>query len=285
MKHTELIIAAVLVAAPAAARAAELVTPEEIRACIQRNVPEVTSLQAVEFSSRDRLGEERTTHVSIKSRRTPEGHRRILARITAPEDVKDTSFLISEGASGVSMSVFSPGFDEPKVITGGETSGSLFGTDFSYEDFERLQGMSWAAEARALKRLDDSSAESRPTYVLESRPQNSAYERILSYIDKETCITLRTELYESDRQIRKVLIADPDEVRRLDGAWFPHDLLLMDLRDDTRTHLTVASVNTGLELGPLDILEGIPIATKPEVELPKPEFDELDVGTPKPELQ
>jgi hypothetical protein len=279
MKHTALVISAVLVAAPAASWA-ELVTPQEIRACIRRNVPEVTSLQAVEFSSRDRLGEERTTHVSIASRRTSEGHRKVLARITAPEDVKDTSFLISEEASGVSMSVFSPGFDEPKVITGGETSGSLFGTDFSYEDFERLQGLNWEAEAQALKRLDDASAEDRPTYVLESRPQNSAYERILSYIDKETCITLRTELYESDREVRKVLIADPDGVRRLDGAWFPHDLLLIDLRDDTQTHLTVASVNTGLELGSLNIREPIPIP-KPEVEPPKPEFDELDVGTPK----
>ena len=277
MKLTLLILSGILAACPVLA-AAEPATTEEIKACIRRNVPEVTSLQAVEFSSRDRLGEEGKTRVSIASRRTSDGFRRVLAQVTAPEDVAGTSFLVSEGPDGISMSVYLPEFEAPKSITGGEASGNLFGTDFSYEDFERLQGMNWEAEAEELIRLPDGSAEERDAFVLESRPEDSSYERILAYFDKETCIALRTEFYENPRRPRKVLIADPAEVRQVDGAWVAHSLLMMDMRDQTQTRLVVESVNTGLELPPFDPMQPIPVP-KPTAEPPKPEFDQLDVET------
>ncbi len=277
MRLLQLALTGLVFASPAVA-SAELETTDEIRACIRRNLPDITSLQAVEFSSRDRVGETRTTRVNIASRRTPTGHRRLLAQVTAPEDVKNTSFLISEGESGISMSFYSPDLEAPKTITGGEASGRLFGTDFSYEDFERLQGFNWDGEGLWLTRLEDSRTADRPTYVLETRPQQSAYSRILSFVDKETCVALRTEFYENGTQLRKVLIADPQEIRRLDEAWFPHDLMMMDLRDQTQTHLVVQSVNTGLELPAFDPRQLLPLP-KLEVEPPKPNFEELDVGT------
>ncbi len=278
MKLTLLVIAGILTAPPLLA-APELATTEEIKACIRRNnLPEVTTLQAVKFSFRDRLGDERSTNVSIASRRTSDGYRRVLAQVTAPEDVAGTSFLVTEGSDGISMSVYSPEFETPKSITGGEASGNLFGTDFSYEDFERLQGLNWDAEAEGLNRLEDGSAEERPAFVLESHPEDSSYERILAYVDKETCVALRTELYENSRRPRKVLIADPDEVRQLEGVWVAHNLLMMDLRDKTQTRLVVESMNTGLELPPFDPMHPMPVA-RPTIELPKPEFDPPDVGT------
>lgn len=282
MKHATLALLSLALLWPTGATAA-LETVDEIASCIRRNTPDVTSLQAVEFSSRDRLGEERTTEVSIASHRTGEGYRKVLAQVTAPEDVKDTSFLITEGEDGISMSVYSPGLDEPKSITGGDASGSLFGTDFTYEDFERLQGMNWAAEAQGFQRLEDGSAEDRPAYVLEARPNNSAYARIVAYVDKETCVALRTELYEAGRRLRKVLVADPEHVRPLDDAWFAHDLLMLDMLDQTQTRLVVHSMSTGLELPELDVSVSLPKLSPPEFERPKPEFD--DVGGGKPELK
>ena len=63
MRLTLLVLAGTLVAPPVLA-APELATTEEIKACIRRNnLPEVTTLQAVKFSSRDRLGDERSTNV------------------------------------------------------------------------------------------------------------------------------------------------------------------------------------------------------------------------------
>ncbi len=276
MKLTVLALAGILTAPPVFA-APELATTEEIKACIRRNnLPEVTTLQSVMLSTRDRLGEERSTNVSIASRKTSDGYRRVLAQITAPEDVAGTSFLVVEAADGIAMSVYSPEFEAPRSITGGDASGNLFGTDFSYEDFERLQGLNWDAEAQGLNRLEDGSAEERPAFVLESHPVDSGYERILAYIDKETCVALRTELYENSRRPRKVLIADPAEVRQLEGVWVAHNLLMIDMRDQTQTRLVVESMNAGLELPPFDLTR--PIA-KPTLELPKPEFDPLDVGT------
>ena len=233
-------------------------------------------MQSIMLSTRDRLGDERSTNVSIASRKTSDGYRRVLAQVTAPEDVAGTSFLVVEGADGIDMSVYSPEFEAPRSITGGEASCNLFGTNFSYEDFERLQGLNWDAEAQGLNRLEDGSAEERPAFVLESHPVDSGYERILAYIDKETCVALRTELYENSRRPRKVLIADPAEVRQLEGVWVAHNLLMLDMWDQTQTRLVVESMNAGLELPPFDLTR--PIA-KPTLELPKPEFDPLDVGT------
>ena len=141
MKLTVLALAGILAAPPVFA-APELATTEEIKACIRRNnLPEVTTLQSIMLSTRDRLGDERSTNVSIASRKTSDGYRRVLAQVTAPEDVAGTSFLVVEGADGIDMSVYSPEFEAPRSITGGEASGNLFGTNFSYEDFERLQGL------------------------------------------------------------------------------------------------------------------------------------------------
>ena len=64
-----------------------------------------------------------------------------MPQVTEPEDVAGTSFLVTEGSDGISMSVFSPEFETPKSITGGEASGNLFGTDFSYEDLERRRSV------------------------------------------------------------------------------------------------------------------------------------------------
>ncbi len=72
-------------------------------------------------------------------------------------------------------------------------------------------------------------------------PGASAYEVVLSVVDKETCVPLRTELYETNRRLRKILTINPQELRREGSVWIAHELLMRDLLDESETRLIILS--------------------------------------------
>ena len=127
-------------------------------------------------------------------------------------------------------------------ITGDGAQLSLFGTDFSYEDVERMYGLNRPVENR---RLDDGLVGDQPVYVVESKPAggpgDSAYEAVVAFIAKDTCVPLRTEFYETDRRLRKVLTIDPRELRRDGRVWIAHSLKMRDLLDESETRLIILS--------------------------------------------
>jgi hypothetical protein len=86
-------------------------------------------------------------------------------------------------------------------------------------------------------------------YVLASYPdESSGYVKVASYIDKQSCVVLKTELYESGHRLRKQMTVDPAAIRKTGDIWYPAELLMKDLRDKTETRLLVRSISTGIEL-------------------------------------
>jgi hypothetical protein len=126
--------------------------------------------------------------------------------------------------------------------------GSVFGTDFSYEDFERLQGMSGQAQ---LERLDDAELDALPVYRLRGLPpegSGSAYAAVVTHVDKKTCVPLKIELYEAGERLRKVLTVDPAKVEPQGELFVPRELRMRDLRDETETLLVVETVEIGVKI-------------------------------------
>ena len=84
-------------------------------------------------------------------------------------------------------------------------------------------------------------------YVLESNPApgTSAYARILTSIDKKTCVPLRIQLYERSNggEPRKVFTSNPSQIFRVGKTWIPHAVLVRDLRDSKETELVIETVN------------------------------------------
>ena len=120
---------------------------------------------------------------------------------------------------------------------------SLFGTDFSYEDFQRLIGMSGDASK---KREPDSKVGDRDVYAIVARPgeeSTSAYERVVTFVDKHTCVPLVTESYEPGDRLRKRLVADPAQITAEKGIWVARRQTITDLRDDTQTELRVERID------------------------------------------
>ena len=89
-------------------------------------------------------------------------------------------------------------------MTGDGAGGSLFGTDFTYEDMQRFMQLN---RPEATTRLPDGDLDGHAVYIVQALPTDeakSAYTKILNFIDKTSCVVLKSESYETGDRLRKV---------------------------------------------------------------------------------
>jgi hypothetical protein len=241
MRPARLILPLLLVA-PLAGHAEEPLEVEEVAQCARRNLPEPDTIRAVRIVERDRVGAERTTVVKIYVRRTGEKRRQVLIRFEQPEELRGSAFLMLEREGENELYFKSTELPAVKRISGPAKAEQLLGGDFSYEDFEYLQGFSQPGE---WKRLEDAAVSERPVYVVETRPTQSAYQRVVAFVDKKTCVALRIEFFESSKRLRKVLTVNPRQVLKRGSVWLPHMALMRNIEELTTTMFLVDSSQQG----------------------------------------
>ncbi len=245
MKPCSLILAVCLLASVPPSSHAE--SDPAIEACIARNKMEPGYIRAARISTRDRAGFDRDTVIKIFGRTRPDGMREVLVQFTEPEDAKGSVFLMREIEGGTEM-WFRAGPDEKaKRVEGAGRLLRLLGTDFSYEDFEQMIAFD---HPKQTKRLEDTTLRRRAVYVVETRPapgDSSAYERVVTFVDKEKCVALRIELYQKGKGLRKTLMVNPSHLHRKGVLWIPQFLLMEDLVDYTTTVFMVDSTQQDVE--------------------------------------
>jgi hypothetical protein len=217
-------------------------TEDEATLCIQKNLPKKTSVQTVRFETRDRLGAETTTRAKVLGKVFDDGSRRMVTRFYEPRDMRGCALLVIEQTGRNDIFLYTPELRRTKRVTARAAGNSLFGTDFSYEDFERLQGLQSGSKTT---RQPDSTVNDRTVYVLETRPEQedeSVYQRIVAFIDPNTCIALKTESFEAGKQLRKVLTVEPGKIVKRGDIWVAEELLMRDIRDQTETRLVVEEI-------------------------------------------
>jgi outer membrane lipoprotein-sorting protein len=220
--------------------------PAEIESCMKQNLPKSTAVQSIELRVVDRSHYEQILEADIFIKRFAEDQSRVMMVFHEPVDVRGARFLIVEKQPQNDMYIYMPGLFKVRRITSKKISSSIMGTDFSYEDFERIQGMLTDISA---EQLPDETLSGRPVYVLASFPEEgSGYTRVATYIDKQTCIPLKTELFERGDHLRKQMTIDPGHIKQVDGIWYPTELLMQDLRDKTETTLVVKNIQIGTEI-------------------------------------
>ncbi len=168
--------ALLLAAAPTVAADSMQATVEEIRSCVTKNAPAKTMRQRSKLESVDRSGDTRTLDVKSDWKLYDNGLSKVIMRIQAPPDLRGSAFLMIE-REGRSEDLFSylPELDKVRRITMRAAGGSLFGSDFSYEDMVRLQNLAGSA---GTKLLADQEVEGRSAWVIEATPtaeEASAY--------------------------------------------------------------------------------------------------------------
>lgn len=226
------------------APAAEI--PEVVRACMEKNSPENGSVQTIELRARDRSGYEQVLQADTYWKRTPEERSKILMQFQEPVDIRGARFLIIENTPENDMYMYMPGLLKVRKITSKRISSSILGTDFSYEDYERLHGIFTDLKA---EQYPDDVLDGRPVHVINSYPEgNSGYEKITTYIDIDTCVSLKTELFERGHQLRKTLTVNPADIKKEGDIHVPYKLLMRDLRDKTETRLVIQDIRTDVSL-------------------------------------
>jgi outer membrane lipoprotein-sorting protein len=241
MRH---LLSAFLALYALAAGAAEI--PQVVRTCMQQNLPKTTSEQSIELRARDRSGYEQVLEADVFWKRYAEDQARVMMYFREPVDIRGARFLVVQKKPENDMYIYMPALFKVRKVTSRNISNSIMGTDFSYEDFERLQGM--LSDLRA-EQLPDATLVGRPVYVLMSYPpETSGYVKIATYIDKESCIPLQIEFYESEHELRKLLTVKPSDIQHQDGIYFPQELVLKDLKQKTATRLIVHDVTIGATL-------------------------------------
>jgi hypothetical protein len=240
------LLLALLAAAPALA-APE--TAEEIEACVRKNLPRRSSIQTLSFRSTDRVGSETGSTSTLWWELFDDGLSKLMLRFTDPSDLRGAGLLMLEQADRRPDTIlYLPSLGKSRRVSSRAASSSLFGTDFSYEDFERLMGMS--KDARR-ERLEDDTLHDRPVWVVAGHPGEgsaSAYERVVSWVDQQTCVPLKSESYEPGGRLRKRLEVDVSQISREGERWVPRHQTMHDLRDQTSTELVVEEIELDAEI-------------------------------------
>ncbi len=243
-------LAAVLALAPGGVILAQAELQDEILSCVAGNIPEGDELRSITLTTRDRAGVERVTRADIFGRRSGSGSTRTLITMTEPAELEGSAVLILEDPTSTDLWIHAPDVGRKRLEIGTDGAQSLFGTGLSYEDLSQLLGFV-RTESGRLKRLDDDWIGERATFVLESTPEpgTSAYARIVTSVDKKTCVPLEAKLYEKvGAAPRKVATTDPDQIFRVRSTWIAHTITMLDHRDQKQTVLHVESIMPGLTL-------------------------------------
>ncbi len=225
-----------------------LETADEIQACVRDNFPDDSSIQTVLFKSRDRTGAVRDSRATIYWRKFPDGLAKVMIRVSDPPKQRGVGILLLEKEDGTDRFLYLPALRKVRRISRTGSSGSLLGTDFTYEDLERIQGLRSDLEWR---RLDDSSVGETSVYVLESSAAPGAageIARVVSSFDKATCVLLQSEFYERGGHLRKVLHVNADKIESQGDQRIPRAMRMEDLLEESSTDLVVEAIELGADI-------------------------------------
>ncbi len=214
----------------------------DVAACIKKNAPKSTAFQHVRLRSEGRLMEEEKLSTKVYWQYTPAGTSNLLAVFDEPDDILGSRLLFLEKKSGNEIYLYMPALFKVRRITSDKISSSMYGMDFSYEDFQWLYNMLSTAES---EQRPDAVIDGEPMYVFAVIPkqdQGSLYETIFTYFDKKSCVIRKAEFIETGNKLRKVLSIDPQSIKQVDGVLVPHKFLMRDIKNDSETELTVVTV-------------------------------------------
>lgn len=240
-------VVALLVPGVALAEAGPAASPatgadvDSVRSCMRANLPESSSQQEIELNAVDRNGSERNLEVKI-SWRQEEGRVQANVRVDAPPDLAGASYLLLERESRDDLYMYLPAANRSRRVVGGMMEQPVWGTDFSYEDIKRLQGV---MDDGRLERLEDTDVDDRPAFRLALTPakaEESPYSRIVFFVDQKTCVTSKIDFYDGTEKPAKQLIADPAGFVQQQERWYPSRLRITDLGDQSYTDMVVEQI-------------------------------------------
>lgn len=216
----------------------------EVEACIRKNAPKATVIEKIRLTSESLMyEEEQVFSAKVYWKHTPEGTSNILTVFDEPDDILGSRLLFLEKKPDNEIYLYMPALFKVRRISTDRISASMYGMDFSYEDFRFMYNMMATA---VTEQRPDGKINGKAMYVFAITPEDgdkSLYETIYSYFDKESCVIQKVEFYEKDQKLRKVLDTVVDSIKEVNGILMPHKYKMRDIKEESDTELTVISVS------------------------------------------
>jgi len=170
----------------------------------------------------------------------PKGHRTVIV-FQQPASVKGVRFLTMENpGSADDRWIFLPALGgEPNRIGAADGSKSFQGTDFSNDD---ISSASRNADLDTHTMIREENLNGKPCYVIQSAPKDSSYQysKMVQWIDKETKITMKVELYNKSGVMVKLL--EILKVEEVQGRLAIMSTKMVTVADKTSTTLNVEKI-------------------------------------------
>ena len=237
-----LALAALLAAFTAAAAAPVPPDPakmsvQQINDCLGKNLVNRGALRDLTVTPTDREGKTRTLKMRFYWKPTPKREPRINLRLMEPLPIAGSSYLLTVKGRSENVHFYFPGADRALKITGQNMSEPMWGTDVSYGEIKQVLGLLASGPA---ERKPDAVVSGRKTFVLETKAQETGYQRVVSYVDQQVCVLLKSEFFEKSDKPRKVLEADVTTLLSADTYWLVLGYTMRDLREGTQTVLNLS---------------------------------------------
>ena len=201
----------------------------------------------------DRQGRVRERQLRMEGLRgTEQGQRadRLLITFLFPGDIKGTGFLVLEhpGADDERF-LYLPALGRVRRIAGEEKQDSFVGSDFTYEDMggRDLADYHYTLVEQAAN-WTGPDGRTWPAWRLESKAKdaNAAYPRVVSTVLKETFVVTAAQNFNRRNEVVKRF--EVKKLEQVSGIWTALELVMENLRDKTKTELSVTKAHYNLGL-------------------------------------
>jgi outer membrane lipoprotein-sorting protein len=174
------------------------------------------------------------------SKNGPNGHRTVIV-FQQPASVKGVRFLTMENPGKPDDRwIYLPSLGgEPNRIAASDGSKSFQGTDFSNDD---ISSANRSASLDTHTMLREENLDGKPCYVIQSVPKDTGYQysKMIQWIDKQTMITMKVELYNRAGVLVKLL--EILKVEEKQGKFTIMSTRMTTLADKTSTTLNVEEI-------------------------------------------
>ena len=222
-------------------------TLAEIEACARQNLPDRAGVIGFVVDAVDRTGAITQSRAELRWRKPESDPMRVMLVVSEPAKTAGTALLIVDRESqDPEFFVSLPEMKKVRKIRSRRMRGPVLGTDFSYEDLDRLRA---PLSKAPLELIGSDIVEDRPAWLLETIPaerDRSEYVRVLTFIDQPTCLPVRIDLFEAGRdgapRLRKQLLAAQGAIKpatRGGPAKLPHEFVMKDLKRETSTVIRI----------------------------------------------
>ena len=221
-------------------------TVAEITTCMARNVADRGSVRDVVVTALDREGKAKSLKLKLHWKPTKEDRRgRLNLRVTEPLILAGSSYLLVQGATGEDIYFYMPAAKRTQKVAGGDLDRPLWGTDFSYNDVKLIQGMLVTGDT---ERLTDGKVGEREAYMILTKPKTGTYPRVVTAVDKESCVILKADFFGKTEALEKTFIADIatlshlDPFSRAEPYWFVRTYTMSNVKNQTSTKLELSDI-------------------------------------------